>query len=498
MSSLRLDLRQGQHLTMTPEMQQAIKLLQMSAQELSAFVAEELEQNPLLVEAEADSENISDNETAERDTENTPVLDNREASDSSELANAQEFPELNDAPLDTEYRNLWGSDDVPGAGSGAPKEFADVTAILEQTATEEETLRDYLLDQLYNDVHDPAMRFIGAHLIDAIEESGYLPQDVAYIAETADCTAEQLELAVQTVQSFDPPGIAARSLKECLALQLKERDRLDPAMEALLEHLDLVAQGDMATLARCCEVDSEDVREMCAELRTLDPKPGLQFVHERVETIQPDVYVRRDSKGEWEVELNNEALPRVLIDRQYYAKINGQTQDKNEKQFLSQQMQTANWLIRAMDQRARSILTVATEIVARQQRFFEDGVAYLKPMVMREIAESVDLHESTVSRVAANKYIMTERGLFDMRYFFTSAVGGGSGEDSHSSTAVKHHIQRLIDAEDPAKILSDDALVKLLQQEGIEVARRTVAKYREALGIGSSPQRRKQKRHLAS
>jgi RNA polymerase sigma-54 factor len=270
-------------------------------------------------------------------------------------------------------------------------------------------------------------------------------------------------------------------------------------MVRLLDNLQLVASHDMATLLRVVGVDREDLADMLAELRRLDPKPGRAFEAGPVEAVVPDVFVRPGPGGEWQIELNSDVLPQVLVNRIYYASVTKKTRDSAEKTFLTDCLATANWLAKSLDQRAQTILKVTAEIVKQQDAFLVHGVTQLRPMTLKTVADAIEMHESTVSRVTSNKYVSTPRGLFEMKYFFTTALGSSTGEADHSAEAVRHRIRQIIDAERPEDILSDDTIAEMLQKErGIEVARRTVAKYREGMNIPSSVIRRRQKRALVA
>jgi RNA polymerase sigma-54 factor len=300
------------------------------------------------------------------------------------------------------------------------------------------------------------------------------------------------------MKGFDPTGIFAADLAECMALQLEERGQLDEPMRTLLENLNMIADHDFKALADKCGVNETYLQDMLGEIRSLNPKPAAEFDHLVVQTAIPDVLMKRLPKnlgGGWRVELNTETLPRVLVNNEYYTEVAKSATQKKDKEYLSTQLQNANWLIRAMDQRAQTILKVAAEIIEQQDAFFNYGIEFLKPLKLSDIAEEIDMHESTVSRVTTNKYIGTPRGIFELKYFFSTALVSEDGT-SHSSEAIKARIKALVDAEDPKKILSDDKIVDLLKGEGIDLARRTVAKYREALHIGSSVERRKAKKHL--
>jgi RNA polymerase sigma-54 factor len=331
------------------------------------------------------------------------------------------------------------------------------------------------------------------HLIDLVDESGYLRGDLDEVALRLGCPIAEVETVLARLQQFDPPGVLACSVKECLALQLRDAGRLDPAMQALLDHLDLLVQADLDRLQRVCGVLPDDLPEMIAELKALNPKPGLRFAHEVVQTVVPDLFVLPVVGGGWRVELNAATLPRVLVNAAYYAELSGRTVDKRAKEYLAERFQSASWLVKALDQRARTVLRVAEAVVARQLGFLNHGVQHLRPMVLRDIAEASDLHESTISRATADKYVATPRGNFPFKYFFSNALPGTSGEASHAAEAIRQKVKIMIEREDPERVLSDDQIVAALRAMGVSIARRTVAKYRESLAIPSSIERRRSK-----
>ncbi|MGB7835961.1 MAG: RNA polymerase factor sigma-54, partial [Xanthobacteraceae bacterium] len=339
-------------------------------------------------------------------------------------------------------------------------------------------------------------RLIGQYLIDLVDETGYFTGTLDEVAAKLGAPLAQVEAVLKVLQTLDPSGVGARSLAECLAIQLKERDRYDPAMQALIAHLDLLAKRDLAALKKLCAVDEGDLLDMVSELRALDPKPGLAFGSAPVQPVIPDVFVRKGHDGGWLVELNSDTLPKVLVSQTYYAEVSKTVKNQSEKAYLADCLQSASWLVRALDQRAKTILKVATEIVRQQDGFLRLGVAHLKPLNLKTVAEAISMHESTVSRVTANKYMATSRGIFELKYFFTSAIASADGGEAHSAEAVRHHIRQLIDAENTAAVLSDDTIVDRLRGAGIDIARRTVAKYREAMRIPSSVQRRREKQSL--
>ena len=505
----RLDQRQSQALVMTPQLQQAIKLLQMSNLELAEFVAEELERNPLLEREDADRDGTGSaaiDPTGVEATE-TEAPDNGGDSASERVATDEAQPETASQALDIDYDNDW--QDAPGAGRGEGAEGPSLPSLsgsgrgrglegdrprAEDSLTRDVTLREHLLAQLGVDFSDPQDRLIGTHLIDNLDEAGYLTGDLDAIAERLGCDVARVQATLERLQQFDPAGVFARDLAECLALQLKERDRLDPAMQIMLGHLPLIARRDISGLSRLCGVDTEDITDMLDEIRALNPKPGLTFDPARAETVIPDVLMRPLPGGGWIVELNPDTLPRVLINNAYHTRIARAARTKEERHYISEQLQGANWLVKSLHQRANTILKVASELVRQQEMFFIRGVAHLKPLVLRDIATAIEMHESTVSRVTSNKFIATPRGIYELKYFFTTGLAAANGGDAHSSESVRHRIRALIEAERADAVLSDDQIVDILKTEGIEVARRTVAKYREGLGIASSVQRRREKK----
>jgi len=493
----RLDLRQTTSLVMTQQLQQAIKLLKLSNLELSDYLTEELERNPLL-------ERVEEEGGERRETE-TPANGATESGE-TEFPNATtEAVTTTEAPLDVADEDLWADSgpgdlvqatpgtEMPWTGSGGRSDFADSVFSYENTVAQDPTLREHLTEQLQVDVTDPADRRIGLHLIDMVDESGYIGPDLEAVADRLDCPVARVEAVLEIMQGFEPAGVFARDLRECLALQLRDLNRLDPAMEALLDNLDLLARRNLDKLRRICRVHAEDLNEMVREIRALNPKPGDTFDTPITQPVTPDVLMRPDGAGGWLVELNSENLPRVLINASYYARVNKSALNKDEKAYIAENFQSANWLVKSLHQRATTILKVASELVRQQDGFFAHGVQYLKPLVLRNIAEAIGMHESTVSRVTTNKYMATPRGMYELKYFFTSSIPSTGDGAAHSAESVRHRIRELIDAEPANKILSDDGIVELLRAEGVEIARRTVAKYRESMRIPSSVQRRHEK-----
>ncbi len=496
--SQRLEIRQSQALVMTPQLMQAIKLLQLSNLDLAAYVDAELERNPLLEPSEegADralpgqeppvgeagpewsqnaSPSVGAGEPAGAHGDDIPAADTDAAASRS---NGEVAP---------------GYSEWSGAGSGRSE---DGDYNLEAFVSAERTLTDHLAEQLVMAIADPVRRMIGQYLIDLVDEAGYLTGDLPQAADKLGASLAEVESVLAILQTFDPPGVCARNLAECLAIQLKERDRFDPAMAALVAHLDVLAKRDLAALRRICAVRDDDLVDMIAEIRRLNPKPGLAFGTTTVQPIVPDVFVRGAPDGGYAIELNSDTLPKVLVNQRYYTEVAGGARNEKDKSYLADCLQSATWLIRALDQRAKTILKVSHEIVRQQDAFFAHGVQHLKPLNLKTVADAIGMHELTVSRVTANKYMATIRGIFELKYFFTSSIAAANGGEAHSAEAVRYRIKQLIDAENPQDVLSDDTIVDRLRAAGVDIARRTVAKYREAMRIPSSVQRRREKQNL--
>ena len=488
----RLELRQGQGLVITPQLQQAIKLLQLSNLELEAFVEAELERNPLLAREEPDGEGEGEPAATEAAAE---VSHDSEARAELDAAYDEASPgerATGDAPEPA--ADVGGTVDWSRAGAGGSFEAAPED--LEGALTRERTLTEHLHDQLAVCGLAGAEAAIASVLIDGVDEGGYLRLELEEVAARLGCGLERIEQVLAAIQGFEPTGVAARDLRECLMLQLKERNRFDPAMDALLANLPMLARRDFDALKRACGVDDEDLREMIAELKALTPRPGAAFGGEPAQPVVPDVFVREGAGGLWHVELNGETLPRLLVDQRYHARVSAAARSDQEKTFVSDCMAQASWLVKSLDQRARTILKVSSEIVRQQDAFLAYGVEHLRPLNLKTVAEAIGMHESTVSRVTSNKYIGTPRGLFEMKFFFTAAIGSTAGGEAHSAESVRHRIRQLIEAEASERdVHSDDRIVEILKEAGVDIARRTVAKYREAMRIPSSVERRRLLKH---
>jgi RNA polymerase sigma-54 factor len=499
MNAPKLELRQGQSLVMTQALQQSIKLLQCNSLELREFVEQALEENPFLTQEEPES-----GETAESPPESAGVSDNGEPREADFSSNEDFSGEMqadeswnasqpdDRADIETDYLRY-----DQGSGNSSGYEAHDDTRSIDDNPSGAISLREHLLNQLQLEIHDPAKRMIGAHLIDMVDDAGYIKEDLAPLRDIFGVEMADIEAVLALLQQFDPVGVCARNLSDCLAAQLREKNRLDPAMQKLLANLHLLADSRFDELQKKCEVDKDDLRQMIAEIRQLNPKPGSGFIHEISQTLEPDIFVRRLPDGNWHIELNMNNFPKIMVNKRFYKKITGETRNKKDKEYLSGQFGAANWLVRALEQRAQTMLKVAGELVKQQDAFFRLGVRYMKPMTLKDIAAETGYHESTISRVSNGKYLLCPRGTFELKYFFTSALARAEGGgDDFSSQTVKHFIAEMIEKESPDNILLDDDIVERLKERNITVARRTVAKYREALGIPSSPKRKRIKQNI--
>lgn len=507
----KLTMRQGQSLVMTPQLSQSIKLLALSNIELAAFVEGEMERNPFL-----------ENDTSERELDRAATVASDKANDedvSAPVADLTKQTELETSALSisenlgTSIENVYPDEQdyrSEGAGNAKSKEEFDnrsssgglqisgSASVHDKTvsdmAADQETLRDKLMEQLMLSGTSAEVTLVATNLIDNLDDAGYLRIDLATSADRLGTTEAVCEQALALIQSFDPVGVGARDLSECLRLQLKDKDRLDPAMEVVIDNLELLGRRDFASLQNLSGLDLQDLHEVLMEIQALDPKPGTLFENTPVQHVVPDVFVREANDGSWHIELNSETLPRVLINNSYVAEVGDKLTDSSSKEFLTDCLQSANWLTKSLDQRAQTILKVAREIVKQQDAFLVHGVRHLRPLTLRMVADEIEMHESSVSRVTSNKYMMTPRGIFELKYFFTTGISNVGDGESHSSESVRDHIKSLIDAETASSVLSDDAIVDDLKQKGINIARRTVAKYRDVMQIPSSVQRRREKR----
>lgn len=505
--SASLLLRQNQSLVMTPQLMQSIQLLQMTHIELTQFIAQEAEKNPLLEIVANDSDLVmaAPEDGFDRHPEQpAPVSD---APQETEEWYGDRASTLNEQ-LDTNFENVFQDDTAPakadapelvGQWKSMPGAEAGESYDLDDFVASKPSLRDHIAQQLPFTVSLPRDRMIADALLDYLDETGYLSAEALDdISDRLSASRAEIEKVLNALQTMDPPGVFARSLSECLSIQLAQKDRLDPAMKAFVSNLELLAKRDFASLKRLCGVGEDDLLDMLAEIRSLNPRPGAGFETGNADTIVPDIIVRPSSDGGWLIELNPETLPRVLVNHTYFSEVSKVKARKGEdEEFLSECMQTASWLTRSLDQRARTIMKVANEIVRQQDAFLLNGVDHLRPLNLKQVADAIKMHESTVSRVTSRKYMLTPRGLFELKYFFSVSIGAVEGGDSHSAEAVRHRIKTMIAQEAPDSVLSDDDIVENLKKNGVELARRTVAKYREAMNIPSSVQRRREKKAIA-
>lgn len=464
-----LQQRQTQNLAMTAELQQSLKMLQLSSIDLADIIHNELDRNPLLAIDDGESYEAANNKIDSSKQELTELGDNRNM-------------EANDS-LDYDYAKNW--DDV---GKGGDHKFETHEYDFEDTVSDEKDLNQNIIEQFYIDVADDQKRKIGLVLLDHLDGAGYFTGDINEIAENLGCDAAEVEDVLKSMQKLEPTGIFARNLEECLKIQLEEKDRLDPAMYTLISNLELLGLRKLDALKELCGVDDEDLKDMIAEIKALNPKPALGFARKELTPGQPDIFIRKKDNGEFAVELNNAALPKVLVNKKYYQEVTASIRNKDDKKYVKQNLSSANFLVKALDQRANTMLKTAAAIVKFQEEFFKFGIKFLKPLTLSQIAEEIGMHESTISRVTSNKFMITPRGPFEMKYFFTSGVSNAGGEVA--STSVKEAIKEIIKAEDRERPLSDDSITLVLKKRGVNISRRTVMKYREALEIPSSYDRK--------
>ncbi len=481
----RLVQKQSQSLVMTPQLQQAIKLLQLSNIELAAFVEEQLESNPLLERGTGDDNRRGEEEAGRADAEYAEV-----SMDAPQAASSDIDAPAHAMDTDASVADVGGNVDWSKAGSGGSFNGSSDYDPMENTAAEI-SLSEHLNAQLAMAIHDPKERMIGTYLIDHVDENGYLRADLADIAERLGVTTARIMSTLTTLQTFEPTGAFARDLRECLMLQLREKDLYDLPMSLLVDNLELLAKHDLSKLTKLCGVNKDELMSMVTSLRSLSPKPGLAYGGDMAAAVEPDVFIRETAQGGWAVELNSDTLPRVLVNHRYFSQVAAKGSDEETQTFMSECQSNANWLVKSLDQRARTILKVSTEIIKQQDGFFAFGIDHLRPLNLKQVADAIDMHESTVSRVTSNKFMSTPRGMFELKYFFTASIPSNDGGEAYSAEAVRHKIKILISEETRKTVKSDDKIVDLLRAQGVEIARRTVAKYRESMNIPSSVERRR-------
>ena len=486
----KIQARQSAQLAMTPQLQQAIKLLQLSNIELSAFVEEQLEKNPLLERGTGD-ENRRGEEVASREDVSQAKTD---TVSSDQAIKDMDAPDHAIAPEST-ASDVGGSVDWSrNNSSGSFSGSGDYDPMANQAS--EVSLSDHIRSQIPMLKLSDRDRLIADYLTGQLDEGGYLRMSTIDAAINLGIEENIVTTILLQLQSLEPTGLFSRSVGECLGLQLKEIGKLDQPMQALLDNLELLANHDLSKLAKSCGVKIPVLKEMISALRKLSPKPGSAYGGTVAAAIEPDVFVRETPAGGWAVELNSDTLPRVLVNQRYYNEIKAAGgDDEAAREFISECHADANWLVKSLDQRARTILKVSSEIIKQQDGFFAYGIDQLRPLKLKDVADAIEMHESTVSRVTSHKYMSTPRGLFELKFFFTASIPSLDGGEGYSAEAVRHKIKILIDEETATTIVSDDKIVQLLRAQGIDIARRTVAKYREAMGIQSSVQRRRRFKH---
>ncbi|HFN6262038.1 TPA: RNA polymerase factor sigma-54 [Escherichia coli] len=470
-----LQLRLSQQLAMTPQLQQAIRLLQLSTLELQQELQQALESNPLLEQIDTHEEIDT------RETQDSETLDTADALEQKEM------PE--ELPLDASWDTIY----TAGTPSGTSGDYIDDELPVYQGETTQ-TLQDYLMWQVELTPFSDTDRAIATSIVDAVDETGYLTVPLEDILESIgdeEIDIDEVEAVLKRIQRFDPVGVAAKDLRDCLLIQLSQFDKTTPCLEEarliISDHLDLLANHDFRTLMRVTRLKEDVLKEAVNLIQSLDPRPGQSIQTGEPEYVIPDVLVRKHN-GHWTVELNSDSIPRLQIN-QHYASMCNNARNDGDSQFIRSNLQDAKWLIKSLESRNDTLLRVSRCIVEQQQAFFEQGEEYMKPMVLADIAQAVEMHESTISRVTTQKYLHSPRGIFELKYFFSSHVNTEGGGEA-SSTAIRALVKKLIAAENPAKPLSDSKLTSLLSEQGIMVARRTVAKYRESLSIPPSNQRK--------
>lgn len=470
-----LQLRLSQQLAMTPQLQQAIRLLQLSTLELQQELQQALESNPLLEQIDTHEEIDT------RETQDSETLDTADALEQKEM------PE--ELPLDASWDTIY----TAGTPSGTSGDYIDDELPVYQGETTQ-TLQDYLMWQVELTPFSDTDRAIATSIVDAVDDTGYLTVPLEDILESMgdeEIDIDEVEAVLKRIQRFDPVGVAAKDLRDCLLIQLSQFDKTTPWLEEarliISDHLDLLANHDFRTLMRVTRLKEDVLKEAVNLIKSLDPRPGQSIQTGEPEYVIPDVLVRKHN-GHWTVELNSDSIPRLQIN-QHYASMCNNARNDGDSQFIRSNLQDAKWLIKSLESRNDTLLRVSRCIVEQQQAFFEQGEEYMKPMVLADIAQAVEMHESTISRVTTQKYLHSPRGIFELKYFFSSHVNTEGGGEA-SSTAIRALVKKLIAAENPAKPLSDSKLTSLLSEQGIMVARRTVAKYRESLSIPPSNQRK--------
>ncbi len=475
MSSQSLQLQQGQSLVMTQQLRSSIALLQFSTQELNHFIDAELEKNPLLKRDDGSS------------SEQVDVKDSTEALATDSGSTAETLTETLDMPVEGAEDSMRYDGVIDGKYAGQSDDAIN-------RVTETKTLHQDILEQLQLQIFSDIEMKITQAVVDMVDANGYLPEDIMQRADMLGVTEATLRNVISNIQQCEPTGVGARNLRECIALQLEENDELDSATQCILDNLELIASGSLTKLKKISGLDEKQIAEKMTLIKSCNPKPGSIYDNTIAQTLIPEVIVRKRD-GEWIVELNHDILPKVLIDQTYSNSLKERVRDKEDGKIINEHLANASWLVKSLHQRNTTLLNVASEIVQEQQDFFDFGIQYLKPMTLKDIAAKADCHESTVSRITTSKYMNTPRGIFELKYFFSSTLNNANGGEAYSSRSVMHLIKEITDAEKPDAILSDDAIAEQLNAQGIDVARRTVVKYRKLMNIPSSIQRRRAKKN---
>ncbi len=490
----KLEIKQSQSLLITPQLRQAINLLQMSNLELNSLINEELAANPLLEREDGDQP--EEGEPAEKniDDYDPPAAGSDEESFSPDIDYDNEFDDDGSDREGYDIPETYGWKDYAlnkNAGNSPSPDFD----FFEQKLSAEKSLYDIINEQINTAFSSSKEKIIAAVLKEQLDDSGYFRGDIGQISQKLHIRPLRIQKILNRMKSFEPTGIFAENLAECIALQLQEQNLLTPDMKKLLQHLNLLADGKYKELSNILKIHPEALTKMIRLIRQVNPKPTADYFSPASQYIIPDIFVRRAPDRSYIVELNNMSLPRLLINRRYYIRIS-QSEDKNKntKRYLKTQLNNAGFLIKALNQRASAILRVSEEIVKNQYDFFEKGINFLKPLTLKDIADAAEMHESTVSRVTTGKYMHTPLGIFELKYFFSTAAGSYRGDENTSARSICHKIKKYIENEKTDNILSDDNISEQLAREGFKVARRTVAKYRESMGIPSSSLRRRQKK----
>lgn len=482
----KLEIKQTPTLLLTPELRQAINLLQMNNIELNEVIEQELASNPLL---EREDEYLTDTDTISSDTTDELSQSDKEEEITIDSEFVNEFDDFGSDTTDLEYFESPSWEDYNQSKTKLQDD--DNFDYFEKKLSQKESLSSLLDKQINLTFFNFSDRLLARLLSEQLDDAGYFCGNISETANKLSTTPQRLRLILDKLKQFEPSGIFAENLSECLKIQLADKKELSPKMEILLDNLPLLADKKLKSLSLLCQCDISELTSLINKIKSLNPKPTASYYDNSTSYVIPDIFITRNNLGEYRVELNSMTLPRLLINHRYYTELK---KDKKVSRYLKDNLSRASFLIKAMQQRATTILHVSEEIVLRQYHFFEKGIEYLRPLSLRDISTALNISESTVSRVTTGKYMSTPRGLFELKYFFSGAAGSYIGNEDTSTTTIKHKIKTMINNESSHNILSDEKIVSLLEQEGIKIARRTVTKYREALGIATSGQRKKAKR----